>query len=45
MKDQYEHLPIFMSFFNEIKTQFGKVIKILGSDNAKEYFSSNLSLF
>jgi len=34
-----------MSFFNEIKTQFGKVIKILISDNAKEYFFSNLASF
>ena len=34
-----------MSFFNEIKNQFGKIIKILRSDNAKEYFSSKLSSF
>jgi len=27
-----------MSFFNEIKNQFGKIIKILRSDNTKEYF-------
>ena len=45
MKDQFDLLPMFMSFFNEIKTEFGKVIKILKSDNAKEYFSSNLSSF
>ena len=36
MKDQFDLLPMFMSFFNEIKTEFGKVIKILKSDNAKE---------
>ena len=27
-----------MSFFNKIKNQFGKIIKILRSDNAKQYF-------
>jgi len=26
-----------MSFFDEIKSQFGKVINILQSDNAKEF--------
>jgi len=45
MKDRSGILPIFMSFFNEIKTKFEKVINILRSDNAKEYFSSNLSSF
>jgi len=34
-----------MSFFNEIKNQFGKIIKILKSDNAKEYFSAAFSTF
>ena len=38
MKDQSELLSIFMSFFNEIKTQFGKVINILNSDNANTYY-------
>jgi len=45
MKDRYELLPIIMSFFNEIKNQFGKSIKIFRSDNAKEYFSHDLSSF
>ena len=45
MKDRSELLPIFVSFFNEVKNQFGKTIKILRSDNAKEYFSSDLSSF
>ena len=45
MKDRSELLSKFMSFFNEIKNQFGKIIKILRSDNAKEYFSSKLSSF
>ena len=43
MKDCFELLSIFTSFLNEIKNQFGQVIKILRSDNAKEYFSSALS--
>ena len=38
-------LPFFKSFFNEIKNQFGKTIKIFRSDNAKEYFSTKLSSF
>ena len=41
MKDRFELLSIFTSFFNEIKHQFGQVIKTLWSDDAKEYFSSN----
>ncbi|XP_052733587.1 uncharacterized protein LOC108339168 isoform X3 [Vigna angularis] len=43
MKDRSELLPIFTSFLNEIKNQFGQVIKILRSNNAREYFSSNFS--
>jgi len=38
MKDHSELLSIFVSFFNEIINELGKVIKILQSDNAKEYF-------
>jgi len=34
-----------MSFFNEIKNQFGKIIKILKSDNVKECFSTLFSSF
>jgi len=43
MKKRSELLSIFVSFFNEIKNQFGKTIKILRSDNAKEYFSAAFS--
>jgi len=32
-----------MSFLNEIKKQFEKLIKVLRSDNAREYFSSGFS--
>jgi len=42
MKSCSKLLSIFMSFLNEIRNQFGKVIKILRSNNAKEYFSSDL---
>lgn len=45
MKERSELLPILTTFVNEVKTQFGKTIKILRSDNAKEYFSSGLSSF
>jgi len=45
MKDIFEILSIFMSFFNEIKNQFGKIIKIHKSDNAKEYSSAAFSSF
>jgi len=36
MKDHYGLLSIFMSFLNEIKNQFEKIIKMLWCDNAKE---------
>lgn len=45
MKDRSELSPIFVSFLNEIKNQFGKIIEVLKNDNAKEYFSSALSSF
>ena len=45
MKERSELLFIFVSFFNEIKNQFGKIIKILRSDNDKEYFSAVFSSF
>ncbi|KAG2406196.1 Retrovirus-related Pol polyprotein from transposon RE1 Retro element 1 [Vigna angularis] len=45
MKERSELLSIFKSFFIEIKNQFGKTIKILRSDNAKEYFSLAFSSF
>jgi len=38
-------LPIFTSLLNEIKNQFGQVIKTLRSENAKEYFSSTFFAF
>jgi len=43
MKDRSELLSISTSFLHEIKNQFDRVIKILRSDNVKEYFSSTLS--
>jgi len=45
MKEQSEIWSILTSFVNEIKTQFGKTIKIPRNDNAKEYFSSAISSF
>jgi len=45
MKDKFELLSIFMSLFDEIKNQYGKIAKILRSDNAKEYFSTAFSPF
>jgi len=45
MKDSSKLLPIFTSFFREINNQFGQVIKILRSDNVKEYFSSTFLHF
>jgi hypothetical protein len=45
MKERSELLSILTTFVNEVKTQFGKAIKILRSDNAKEYFSYGLSSF
>nr|KYP76032.1 Retrovirus-related Pol polyprotein from transposon TNT 1-94 [Cajanus cajan] len=45
MKNRSELFNIFLSFYSEIKTQFGKVIRILRSDNAKEYFSDCFKSF
>nr|KYP42217.1 Retrovirus-related Pol polyprotein from transposon TNT 1-94 [Cajanus cajan]KYP42227.1 Retrovirus-related Pol polyprotein from transposon TNT 1-94 [Cajanus cajan] len=45
MKNRFELFNIFLSFYSEIKTQFGKVIRILPSDNAKEYFSNCFKSF
>lgn len=42
MKERSKLFPIFISFFNEIKNQFGIGSKILRSDNGKEYFSSSI---
>ena len=45
MKERYKFLSIFKSFFNVIKNQFSKTIKIVRSDNPKESFSAELSSF
>jgi len=39
MKNCSELFLIFQSFFNEIKNQFGVSIRILRSDNVREYLS------
>ena len=45
MKSHYEIFSIFQNFCSEIKTQFNTSMKILRSDNAKEYFSSSFTNF
>ncbi|RDX89782.1 hypothetical protein CR513_28447, partial [Mucuna pruriens] len=45
MKERSELLSILMSFSKEVENQFGKTIKILRSDNTKEYFSSELNSY
>ncbi|RDX85041.1 hypothetical protein CR513_33823, partial [Mucuna pruriens] len=45
MKERSKLLSILMSFSKEVKNQFGKTIKILRSDNVKEYFSSELNSY
>ena len=45
MKDRSEILTIFQHFYNEIQTQFDHSIRILRSDNAKEYFSASFNQF
>ncbi|RDX85859.1 putative helicase CHR10, partial [Mucuna pruriens] len=45
MKERSKLLSILMSFSKEVENQFGKTIKILRSDNAKEYFSSELNSY
>ncbi|RDX95883.1 hypothetical protein CR513_21525, partial [Mucuna pruriens] len=44
MKERSELLSILM-FSKLVENQFGKTIKILRSDNAKEYFSSELNSY
>lgn len=39
LMNRFELFNIFNNFCSEIKTQFGKTIRILRSDNVKEYFS------
>ena len=45
MKTRAELFSIFQNFNAEIRTQFNTSIRILRSDNAKEYFSMSFSLF
>ena len=45
MKHRSELFHIFQSFFNEIKTQFGVSIRILRSDNGREYLSHSFKQF
>ena len=40
MKNQAELYSIFQKFYAEILTQFNISIRVLRSDNAKEYFSA-----
>lgn len=45
MKSRSELYSIFVSFVSEIQTQFGITMKILRTDNVKEYFSESFSRF
>ena len=45
MKTRVELFSIFQKFHTEIRTQFNTSIRILRSDNAKEYFSTSFSSF
>ena len=45
MKTRVELFSIFQKFHVEIRTQFNTSIRILRSDNAKEYFSTPFSSF
>ena len=45
MKTRTELFSIFKKFHAEIRTQFNTYIRILRSDNAKEYFSMTFSYF
>ena len=45
MKTRVELFSIFQKFHAEIRTQFNTYIRILRSDNAKEYFSTPFSSF
>ena len=45
MKTRVELFSIFQKFHAEIHSQFNTSIRILRSDNAKEYFSTPLSSF
>jgi hypothetical protein len=45
MKNRSELFSIFQIFRNRIKTQFSKKLRILCSDNAKEYISSSFAFY
>ena len=45
MKNQAELFSIFQKFHAGVRTQFNTSIRILRSDNAKEYFSGSFSSF
>ena len=45
MKTRAELFSIFQKFHAEIRTQFNTSIRILRSDNTKEYFSMSFSSF
>jgi len=45
MKHRSKLFHIFQSFFNEIKTQFGVSIRVLRSDNGREYLSHSFKQF
>ena len=45
MKTRAELFSIFQKFHAEIRTQFNTSIRILRSDNAKEYLSTSVSSF
>jgi len=45
MKNHSELLSIFQTLCAEIKTQLGKIICALCSDNASDYFSSQFTTF
>jgi len=45
MKEKFEVFNLFVRFFCMIKTQFGKSIKRLCSDNGREYVNHDMSKF
>ena len=45
MKNRAELFSIFQKFYAEIQTQFNISIRVLRSDNAREYFSTPFTSF
>ncbi|RVW97054.1 Retrovirus-related Pol polyprotein from transposon RE1 [Vitis vinifera] len=45
MKNRAELFSIFQKFYTEIQTQFNVSIRVLRSDNAREYFSTTFTSF